>query len=344
MSKKLYIIGNGFDLHHGMKSSYAAFREYLVETNPQLLLNLYLFFDPSDIWGDFEGNLAYLSRERLMEHADVYLRGLDLESEDFKYADYYMLIDIVQHIIYSFLDNLHYHFYKWIRTLKLPMEHKYKMLKIDRGAKFISFNYTDTLEQVYEIPKTQIIYLHGNKNGGHKNIVLGHGSDSEKSIEEWYHKNKNKRRFRPNLKNKRGKYYANNRLTYLAYFLEEEEKKNKENELRYYAVDNLIEIIEEYYEASRKKSDEVISKHKLSFKILRDVEEIIVLGHSLHSVDHAYFKEIIKNHKAPEKIQWKISYYSEKGKQENYKFIETMGINKLNTCIFNINKKLIQQG
>lgn len=31
--KHLYIIGNGFDLHHRMKTSYSQFREWLGEMN-----------------------------------------------------------------------------------------------------------------------------------------------------------------------------------------------------------------------------------------------------------------------------------------------------------------------
>ena len=36
MNDKLYIIGNGFDLHHGLKTSYDDFRENQAKKSPDL--------------------------------------------------------------------------------------------------------------------------------------------------------------------------------------------------------------------------------------------------------------------------------------------------------------------
>lgn len=40
----LYIIGNGFDIHHGIQSSYRAYREWLLENHPELLTRLEIAF------------------------------------------------------------------------------------------------------------------------------------------------------------------------------------------------------------------------------------------------------------------------------------------------------------
>ena len=37
MVKHLYIIGNGFDLHHGINSSYKDFQEWMYENNPDVI-------------------------------------------------------------------------------------------------------------------------------------------------------------------------------------------------------------------------------------------------------------------------------------------------------------------
>lgn len=37
MTKHLYIIGNGFDLHHGINSSYKNFQEWMHENNPDVI-------------------------------------------------------------------------------------------------------------------------------------------------------------------------------------------------------------------------------------------------------------------------------------------------------------------
>ena len=49
----LYIIGNGFDLMHGVKSSYYAFRDSLGKRN-LLRETLETYLTPDDIWADFE--------------------------------------------------------------------------------------------------------------------------------------------------------------------------------------------------------------------------------------------------------------------------------------------------
>lgn len=54
----LYIIGNGFDLMHGVKSSYYAFRDSLGKQNSlRKILESYL--TPEDIWAYFENALAH---------------------------------------------------------------------------------------------------------------------------------------------------------------------------------------------------------------------------------------------------------------------------------------------
>ena len=37
MTKHLYIIGNGFDLHHGINSSYKNFQEWMYENHPDVI-------------------------------------------------------------------------------------------------------------------------------------------------------------------------------------------------------------------------------------------------------------------------------------------------------------------
>ena len=56
----LYIIGNGFDLMHGVRSSYYAFRDTLRKSS-SLLHALESFLTLEDIWADFEEALAYFN-------------------------------------------------------------------------------------------------------------------------------------------------------------------------------------------------------------------------------------------------------------------------------------------
>lgn len=40
MAKHLYIIGNGFDLHHKINSSYKNFQQWMYENNPDIIEKL----------------------------------------------------------------------------------------------------------------------------------------------------------------------------------------------------------------------------------------------------------------------------------------------------------------
>jgi hypothetical protein len=72
---KLYIIGNGFDLHHGLLTSYSDFEQYLKVNDVRLLdnLNKYYFLNNSkSLWSHFEENLANLDKEGLLDYLNEY--------------------------------------------------------------------------------------------------------------------------------------------------------------------------------------------------------------------------------------------------------------------------------
>lgn len=62
MLKHLYIIGNGFDLHHGINSSYKNFHEWMNENNPDVIEKVDEIYGICDDewWSDFENQLASL--------------------------------------------------------------------------------------------------------------------------------------------------------------------------------------------------------------------------------------------------------------------------------------------
>ena len=55
MTRQLFIIGNGFDLHHGIPSRYSDFGAYVEAADPAIaqLINDYLFID-ENFWNCFE--------------------------------------------------------------------------------------------------------------------------------------------------------------------------------------------------------------------------------------------------------------------------------------------------
>lgn len=170
------------------------------------------------------------------------------------------------------------------------------MLQLDGNAAFLNFNYTLFFETEYDIPRAQIVYIHGDRRQRFGKLVLGHRvEDDEVAFDEWIHKNRNRRRYRPNLKGKNGRYFANDKLVYLAFFSENEAKGNWRLPIRYYAVDLIEERLEGYYKENVKRCGEIIDRNFGFFKSLRELREITVLGHSLSDVDLPYFKAILEN-------------------------------------------------
>ena len=59
--EKLYIIGNGFDLYHGLPTSYQCFLCYMLRTHLEDAKQIGHIFDRTDYekpWSDFERNLG----------------------------------------------------------------------------------------------------------------------------------------------------------------------------------------------------------------------------------------------------------------------------------------------
>ena len=223
----------------------------------------------------------------------------------------FLPIDRLKEQIHFTTYEMRYRFYKWINTLHYKRGFRNKMLALDSNALFLNFNYTLFLESEYKIPNEQICYIHGCRRDKYGSLVLGHNDDVEKSFQKWYHKHKNQLRFRPNLRDKKGRWYANDRLTYLTYFLEDVEKGKWRLPIRCYAQDEIVGVIEEYYENTIKDTSEIIRKHNSFFESLKNVEQVIILGHSLSEVDMPYFDRVM-NAVDRDKVKWEISYHTNK--------------------------------
>lgn len=340
----LYVIGNGFDRYHGANSTYADFRKYLLNRNDFVVKMFELFFGPRSIlnsfehfydyllclqygkglpapkntwaskflWQDFEKHLSELNRERVFDFVDEDLPRLYEEDENFSYADYFAPIDRVADIVNQCTFEMQYQFHRWINTVHYEKGFRKRMLDLNLNATFLNFNYTLFLETEYNIPREQILYIHGERRQKFGSLVLGHNvEDDDTSFKEWVHKNKNRRRYRHNLKDKRGKYFPNDKLVYLAFFLKDETKGNWRNPIRYYAVDHIEHRLEDYYKKNIKHCNDIINRNSCFFESMSCLKEITVLGHSLGNVDFPYFKSIVDNVDNRDSLVWNFSYYSD---------------------------------
>lgn len=305
MTIKLYIIGNGFDLHHYLKTSYYDFSTFLQEKYNDIYSTLesYVSYPNSDndLWSRFEENLANLDAEEILsEHTDTLP---DYASDEFRDRDRYVFPDIMEEHFEKLTNGLFSAFEEFIQQVEYPnysWEHK---IEIDKEATFLTFNYTDTLERLYSIDKSKIVYIHNSACYGTDNIILGHGIDpvtfedkrpdppdglKPDELEEWYNQNDD-----------------------YDYSYDE----GKQNLMRYFKV-------------TYKPTKEIISRHSSFFASLKTVKEIYVYGHSMSSVDLPYFEEITKN--ISNDVKWTVSFYDSSEHKRHQITLNKLGISSDN--------------
>lgn len=176
MTEKLYIIGNGFDLRHGVPSSYGDFGRYVAAVEPALHMRARDFlFQGEDLWSDFEAQLASLDTDLVRDSAAPFLVSYGADDwSDAYHHDYQYEINEITSALSKDLKQI---FARWVAGLEIPDldEARIAPLALDRSANFLNFNYTPTLSELYGVGPDRILHIHGSVEEGEDSIVLGHG-------------------------------------------------------------------------------------------------------------------------------------------------------------------------
>ena len=308
--KNLYIIGNGFDLYHGLDTKYQSFAKYLLEKDNEvyeLILNYYGLPDISDdpisdeeyaAWATFELALADLDYEQVLDdHSDS---AANPASDDFRDRDWHTYQIEMEMIIEKLTKKLIADFNNFILNVQYPPNIDDRKIKIFHQSQFLNFNYTDTLERYYKIGSSEICYIHNKAKQKDSKIILGHGTDPANFIE------------------KRPEPPAN---------LNEEELEQWNDYMsdQYeYSYESAKSEILSYYTKAFKNTETIINQNAEFFKRLSDIENIYVLGHSISQVDIKYFETILKIVKSNTK--WIVTYYSDFEKKKHLETLTELGI------------------
>ena len=170
LPKKLVIIGNGFDLSHGLPTQYSSFKDYLEKNYNSFFATLSKYFPNDPLWNSFEEALAELDYSEIEDENSCYLIGYGDENwRDSANHDYQYMIEESLSFAIKIPDYLK----KWICTIDTNASPTLSNPIIDKNNLYINFNYTDTLEKVYNIPESNIIYIHGKALRGDK-LIIGH--------------------------------------------------------------------------------------------------------------------------------------------------------------------------
>lgn len=251
-AKILYIIGNGFDLHHGLATSFSNFKEFVARRNPALQTTIEEYLCAlSGNWANLEEALAYFDTDQVIDNASNFLvsYGADNWSDSYHHDYQYEINEIVQAVS----SRLKEAFFSWVQTIQIPDEAERKLLKMASNALFLNFNYTNTIQELYSTYQPQVLHIHGSAEDGEEEIILGHGwsANERPKFNEW--------------------------------------SESDDVDTR---VMEGYELIEDYFEGTFKPTGQIIKKNKSFFDGLSDVSDIYVWGHSLSSVDLPYFAEV----------------------------------------------------
>ncbi len=304
---RLIVIGNGFDLAHGIKSSYFAFRDHLQVHNAHLYETVTRLAD-QDVWWNLEEGLAHVDLKVFIENLLVEC-GLSESSRpymnnefDISAAD--LVGQILRRTVRQLTQELKEELRAWILDLDAqPASPVFDCIGWDDYI--VSFNYTSTIERLYDVPKSQILYIHNRATKSLENFNFQWAIDQspESSTDFWFDE--------PQLIFGHGQSDCDRSVPAIPV-----------GSMTYdYDVNNahflLSAAFEEaylYYDQSRKQVKDILPMLESFLRSVDRVDEVLILGHSLASVDLDYLKLIAQH--ADHAVRYTITYYGPQNKDE----------------------------
>ncbi|KMQ61830.1 hypothetical protein ACM40_05740 [Chryseobacterium sp. BLS98] len=292
---RLYIIGNGFDRYHNLPTGYSDFHQFVIKNHPSLentfeeyfKLSTKLSADNKNLWADFENDLSTFNWKAFFDDKNQ----IDVLDDSFRPSLIYSLEDDLEQETEILISSIREAFEDWLTDLSL--ESTKKKLHFEEDSIFLNFNYTLTLEEVYQIPSEKILHIHGDVENNQGYLIFGH--------------NKNLK-----AKPKFDKYGETTRTPF---------------------SDSEANAQQPFYRFQKPVRD-IIRDNECFFKNLHDINEIIILGHSLNIIDLPYFKKIKKY--VADLSRWKASFYSDGEKESHLKSLQKIGIDESKIEFFKI--------
>ena len=144
---KLIICGNGFDLHHGFKTGYHHYKNFLEVHYPQAIRDFedfpYINLSVSNKWSDLESSLSLDYDDCLGNAIAAFYPDMNDDSDSRWYG-----IDVELEQQTGFIFNFTGpYFIEWLA--QTDFSNPSDLIPLDKSAHYITFNYTGTLENIY---------------------------------------------------------------------------------------------------------------------------------------------------------------------------------------------------
>lgn len=291
--KKLFLIGNGFDLAHGIPTSYEDFHDFLKEEYSveddddddllipesyrlpdggeryddeelvKFLIGIISKAESTEKWSDVERSLGELDYS---EYLDNWLEDDD-DNKDEEVDENESNANALSYAIM----RIQYFFNIWIESIDISDISKKtdfdKLIDIENDL-FLTFNYTETLENLYNVKN--VCHIHGEQD---TEIYFGHGDETD--------------------------------------YTEKYERDHIGSE---YILRNLDEEL-------RKKTENALVDNQWFFNTIDNkVSEIYSFGFSFSDVDLVYIKEIFKKLNTSN-VTWYLNDFSDETELNRHKDI-----------------------
>lgn len=265
---RLVIIGNGFDMHHRLKTSARDYCIFLKNNDPNVLNDIansrYFIGNVVDIqskedifWTDVEKNLRF-DYNAMMDECKYGYHPYPLdESESFPDSTQLTSMEEFAEGIEKKFENIKKFttsdLHQWIKEVNVYGADLSNPCCFKQDDIFVSFNYTKTLEDVYGINSRQVLHVHGCIDDRYS---LQFGNTDEESVD-----------------------------------VELEYKKNYGDDILFeVAIQSAMEKYVTVAEYLLKDMTENIDKLN-NWLPYDDVDEVVVMGHSYNGSDFRYYEE-----------------------------------------------------
>lgn len=259
-TKQLYIIGNGFDLMHGIPSSYSDFGHFCKTNNKELFEMMNREFPSlskdNNLWSNFESSLGK------PDYSFLFQMAKNNEVEKLQNEDRPVGVDYptLAGVMAKWIDSLS----ELIKTTTMPK----KEFLNGKNSVFLTFNYTNTLEVIYGISSEICYHIHERYSDNTAGMFVGYNWGHSKCKED-----------------------ISSELSTLGVNVVD---------VIPYEIATIVKGFGKRYEDGNRILEQMIKKTQ------QNVDDIIVIGHSMSEVDYCYFQTIRDNF---ETARWHVFYY-----------------------------------
>lgn len=288
----LVIIGNGFDLFHGLPTAWNDYKGYLLSVYGQIVRDFedfsYLNYAVLDRWSDVEAALALEYQECLEDALESY--PLDLSADNPGWNDPAIDIGIQTGFINDFTGEL---FLSWLFSVDLSQAKNEVVFPED--SVFVTYNYTTVLESRYGIPDRRILHIHGNVRNVETNILLNDdlGTVPHAYIpDDWDGLQVEEFRDEHNQEVVSSEIQFGSPCNEPARVRADLERMYGDDEFYGARVGLCVTALEKYCKAASKRLADNYPA-LTSFVGRQEVDRVIVFGHSFDGVDKPYYEDIL---------------------------------------------------